>query len=218
MEHQGPRSVGAAPAGGLRICDAHQHLWSYPDSLYLAEQLQQDVGALPVVATIAVEAWPRNLRDGGGLRQPWEETARAVAEGRGNPGRTRIAAGIVGYADLGQGAAVEAVLEAHLRAGQGRLRGIRPSGDSDLADRHFLEGCAAVAQRGLSLDLSARGERMRGAAEVAARHPHTPVILNHLGLTPAFPPPQGEQALARCHRWEPWARLIDEVAAAAVAH
>ena len=38
---------------------------------------------------------------------------------------TKVCAGIVGHADLRLGARVQEVLEAHIRAGGGRFRGIR---------------------------------------------------------------------------------------------
>ena len=43
----------------------------------------------------------------------------------GDYGKTRVCAGIVGYADLTLGASVEKVLEAMVAAGGGRFRGIR---------------------------------------------------------------------------------------------
>ena len=45
----------------------------------------------------------------------------------GGYGPTRVAAGIVGFADLTLGDRVEPVLEAHVRAGGGRFRGVRHS-------------------------------------------------------------------------------------------
>ena len=42
-------------------------------------------------------------------------------------GPTRVAAGIVGFADLTLGDRVEPVLEAHMRASGGRFRGVRHS-------------------------------------------------------------------------------------------
>src|SRR2546427_13093536 len=42
-------------------------------------------------------------------------------------GPTRVAAGIVGFADLTLGDRVEPVLETQIRAGGGRFRGVRPS-------------------------------------------------------------------------------------------
>ena len=49
----------------------------------------------------------------------------AAMSASGGYGKTRVCAGIVGYADLALGAAVEKVLEAQITAGGGRFRGIR---------------------------------------------------------------------------------------------
>ena len=83
-------------------------------------------------------------------------------------GPTRVAAGIVGFADLTLGDRVEPVLEAHLRAGGGRFRGVRhsaawdasdvigntspPSGPGLMARAEFREGLARLTALGLSLD------------------------------------------------------------------
>lgn len=194
----------------LRICDPHQHLWEYPGNVYLGRELLEDIGGHNVVATVAVEAWPRNVRDHGGLVEPWQETARAVAESRHNSGRTVIAAGIVGYADLMQGRAVESVIEAHIQAGEGRLRGVRAAADSPLADESFLEGCSVAARYGLSIDLVARDEELRALVGLADRFPDTPVIINHLGLRPVWPPsPAGTNT---AHDFAAWASVIAEIA------
>ncbi len=49
----------------------------------------------------------------------------AAMSASGEFGPTRVAAGIVGYADLGLGGAVREVLEAEIAAGGGRFRGVR---------------------------------------------------------------------------------------------
>ena len=49
----------------------------------------------------------------------------AAMSASGGYGDTRVAAGIVGLADLCLGAAVREVLEAHIGAARGRFRGIR---------------------------------------------------------------------------------------------
>src|SRR3989442_15771440 len=49
----------------------------------------------------------------------------AAMSASGLYGATRVAAGIVGFADLTLGDRVEAVLEAQRRAGGGRFRGLR---------------------------------------------------------------------------------------------
>jgi L-fuconolactonase len=83
-------------------------------------------------------------------------------------GKTKVAAGIVGNADLTLGSRVEPVLAALLRAGGDRFRGIRyiTAWDADtslnnpsypvppglLADKTFREGFAVLGCLGLSFD------------------------------------------------------------------
>ena len=62
----------------------------------------------------------------------------------GRYGPTRVAAGIVGFADLTLGDRVEPVLEAHVRAGGGRFRGVRHSAAWDASE---VIGNSAVAAR-----------------------------------------------------------------------
>lgn len=193
----------------LPIIDPHQHLWVYPDSVYLGGELLADIGGHNVVQTVAVEAWPRNVRDHGGLDEPWQETARAVAESARNPGRTLIAAGIVGYADLRESQDVERALEAHLRAAEGRFSGIRGAWDSDPSDERYWEGCAIIARHGLSIDVVAGGRRMLDLVPLAARFPDTPLIINHLGMPPRW---LGEQGTWGGHDVEAWKEVITRIA------
>src|SRR5258708_21333588 len=85
-------------------------------------------------------------------------------------GKTRVAAGIVGQADMMLGSRVEPVLTALMRAGGDRFRGIRHgvSWEAEvaalrpsptiragmLADKKFREGLAVVDRLGLSYDVS----------------------------------------------------------------
>jgi hypothetical protein len=84
-----------------------------------------------VVATVFLQC-PAMYRAGGPEElRPVGETefvAGIAAMGdSGGYGAARVAAGIVGYADLTLGERVEAVLEAKIRAGGGRFRGVRHS-------------------------------------------------------------------------------------------
>src|SRR6202030_927718 len=92
----------------------------------------------------------------------------AAMAASGTYGKTQVCAGIVGYADLTLGSAVEKVLEAMIVAGGGRFRGIRfitasppdqaawgamgtrPEGL--LSDNGGRAGSARLAPLGLSFD------------------------------------------------------------------
>src|SRR5947208_13653737 len=114
-------------------------------------------------------------RDGGPeeMRPVGEvEFANGVAAmcGSGVFGKTRVAAGIVGHADMMLGSRVEPVLNALMRAAGDRFRGIRhgvaweadaatlrpnPNTRAEmLADKKFREGIARVGRPGLSCDAS----------------------------------------------------------------
>ena len=94
----------------------------------------------------------------------------AAMSASGNYGKTRVAAGIVGAADLTLGDRVEPVLLAQLRAAGGRFRGVRHSAGYD-ADP-VIGNSGAAMQPGL---YRARGfPRRSGAAERTRARASTP--------------------------------------------
>ena len=90
-----------------------------------------------MVSTVAIECRYGYRQDGPELMKPVGETEFLESIGaesaRDRAIKTRIAAAIVGYADLALGERVAAVLEAHLAASPGRFRGIRRSTTWDAA-------------------------------------------------------------------------------------
>src|SRR5204862_3701443 len=115
----------------LPIVDPHHHLVDRPETgRYLLPELVADLGSgHNMTATVYLE-WLSMYRATGvaELRPVGEiEFAHGVAAmaASGTYGKTQVCAGIVGYADLTLGAAVEKVLEAMIAAGGGRFRGIR---------------------------------------------------------------------------------------------
>ena len=114
----------------LPIVDPHHHLWVRPGWRYMLDDFLADTGTgHNIVATVFVEAGSM-YRDSGPIEmRPVGETefvnGMAAICASGYCGKTRVAAGIVGYADLRLGSRVEPVLAALLRAGGDRFRGIR---------------------------------------------------------------------------------------------
>src|ERR1700681_1845106 len=115
----------------LPIVDPHHHLVDRENTgRYLLPDLLADTGSgHNITATVYLE-WLSMYRAGGPpeLRPVGEvEYANGVAAmaASGIYGKTKICAGIVGYADLALGARVEPVLEAMIMAGGGRVRGVR---------------------------------------------------------------------------------------------
>ena len=126
----------------------------------------------------------------------------AAMSDSGGYGPTRVAAGIVGFADLTLGERVEAVLEAQIRAGGGRFRGVRHSGNWD-ADpiigngapgpdiyrrADFRAGLARLSALGLSLDAwvfsYATGRRDRPGARLSWHEHHHGPRRRRAGLRP----------------------------------
>jgi len=140
-------------------------------------------------------------------------------------GKTRVCAGIVGHADLALGGRVEPILEAHIRAGGDRLRGIRhiTTWDADasvrnpayspprglLADVSFRQGFAVLARLRLSFDAWLFHPQIDELADLARAFPDAMIVLNHVGG------PIGIGAYSGKHKEEfpLWTKSIRELAA-----
>jgi L-fuconolactonase len=192
----------------LPIVDAHHHLWDRPEIKYLLPDLVADMATgHNIVATIYLEATAMYRPDGPDHLKPVGETefARAVAaqsEG-GGYGPTRVCAGIVGFADLMLGAAVEEVLHAHITAGRGNFRGVRGQAHWDasgltigtrrpiqgmMLDATFRAGFAKLSPLGLSYDAWQFHPQLGELADLARAFPETTIIVNHVGAPLAIGP------------------------------
>src|SRR5262245_18913770 len=113
----------------LPIIDAHHHLWpdESPIASYPVEEfLRQDVlTGHNIVATVFAECMAAYHADGDEALRPVRETEFVVSTCPLSPGRTQIAAGIIGWADLRTPAHAALALDAHIEAGQGRFSGVR---------------------------------------------------------------------------------------------
>jgi len=121
----------------------------------------------------------------------------AAMSASGRYGECRIAAGIVGHADLRLGEQVGPILEAQIAAGNGRLRGIRaptayaevsvfgrasdPAVKGLMADSRFRRGVALLERYALTLDVWCFHTQLGELAQLAAACPSTVIILDHLG-------------------------------------
>ena len=187
---------------GRPIVDPHHHLWDMPHHRYLLPELLADTGSgHNVVATVFVDCMAFYRADGPDELKPVGETefangvAAMAASGRFGP--TRACAGIVSHADLTRGAAVRAVLEAQIAAGNGRFRGIRHAGGWDaspqILDSHtkpppglygearFREGFAQLAPLGLSFEAWQYHPQLADVTALAQAFPDTAIVLNHCG-------------------------------------
>jgi L-fuconolactonase len=154
----------------------------------------------------------------------------AAMSASGRYGNTRVCAGIVGYADLALGAAVEKVLEAQIAAGGGRFRGIRfitathpdqaawgsmvtrPEGM--LADRKVREGFARLAPLGLGFDAWMYHTQLGELVDLARAFPETSIVLDHVGGAIGL----GRYAGRRDEVFAEWSARIRELAACPNVH
>jgi predicted TIM-barrel fold metal-dependent hydrolase len=188
------------------ICDPHHHLWDQVTGRvaprYLFDEILEDVRAgHNVVSTVFIECGAMYRRDAAEARRPVGETefvnGIAAMSASGLYGPARIAAGIVGTANLRLGKAVEEVLDAQIAAGGGRFRGIRRSAawDADEAvPKHrtspppglfgqadFRAGFAELAPRGLTFEAWCYHRQIPDVTALARAFPDTTIILNHFG-------------------------------------
>jgi predicted TIM-barrel fold metal-dependent hydrolase len=199
----------------LPIIDPHHHLWDHPNSRYLLDEILGDTGTgHRVIATVFVECLSMYRAEGSKSLQPVGETefvnGIAAQSASGRYGDTRIAAGIVSFADLTLGAAVEEVLQAHIAAAPARFRGIRHAGgfDPDPAIRNshthptadlyqsarFREGFAKLRNLNLSFEAWQYHPQMSHVTELARAFPDTVIILNHFGGPLGIGPYQDRRA------------------------
>ena len=232
----------------LTIVDPHHHLWDrralvatlpppqHPfetivrtSPRYLLDELLADLNrGHNVIATVYVECGSMYRADGPAELACVGETefvnGVAAMSASGTFGPARACAGIVGGADLTAGAAVRAVLEAHIAAGGGRFRGVRQSASWDAdpnvlgplvrapegryRDRAFREGFAQLAPLGLSFDAWMLEPQLGDLVELARAFPATTIVLDHVGT------PLGIAAYAgrREARFATWRTRIGELA------
>lgn len=203
---QGPQTLDLLPEAVIEpaqpIIDAHHHLYEREHLRYLLPEFTADLcSGHNVRATVFVQALSMYRPDGPASLRPVGETefARKIAREAAVDHRlnARLCDAIVGYADLMLGDAVREVLEAHLEAGDGHLRGIRHivAWDSDasllnpayptlpgmLASDRFRAGFAQLGRLGLSFDAWLFFHQLDELADLARDFPDTRIILNHCG-------------------------------------
>ena len=196
----------------LPIIDTHHHLWVRGDHRYLLEDLLVDLNSgHNVVATVFLQCHSMYRADGPKEMRPIGETefvnGIAAMSASGMFGATRVAAGIVGYADLAMGDRVEAVLEAHIRAGGGRFRGVRDSGNWDAdpiigngaSEPHrylrpeFRVGLNRLTAMGLSLDAWVFHTQLAEVVDLARACPDANMIMGHCGGPLGYGPYAGKR-------------------------
>ena len=190
----------------LPIVDPHHHLVERPETgRYLLPELLADTDSgHNIVATVYLE-WLSMYRAGGPAEMKpvgeieFANGVAAMAES-GAYGKTRVCAGIVGYADLSLGGAVEKVLQAEIEAGggpKGRFKGIRYISATDpdqaawgspvlrppgmLLQPKVREGFAKLAPLGLVFDSFMFHPQIGDLIDLARAFPETSIVLDHVG-------------------------------------
>lgn len=203
----------------LRVIDPHIHVWDLSTGLYpgletpstnfggdnapiarsylLDEFLAEAGEAVEILGAVHVEAFPTD---------PVAETRtlQAVAD------QAPMPIVVVGNADLSS-PEIDAVLEGHLA--HPAFRGIRQVlnrhadplynyvGRDFMDDPAWRRGFARLGAFGLSFDLQLYPGQMRQAADLAAEHPGTPIILNHAGMW-------ADRHLAGWREWRDGLRML----------
>jgi predicted TIM-barrel fold metal-dependent hydrolase len=197
----------------LPIIDPHHHLWMRPGHRYLLEEFLADAqSGHNIVATVFEECHSMYRASGPEALRSVGETefvagVAAMSES-GTFGSTRVAAGIVGAADLMLGDRVEPVLEAHLAASGGRFRGVRHSSgwDADavignsagvsgphvLKQPNFRAGLSRLTALGLSFDAWLYHPQLADIIDLAGAFPDATIILCHVGGPLGYGPYAGK--------------------------
>lgn len=225
----------------LAIVDPHHHLMDFPNAppasatrripahYLLAQFLADAQSGHNVRATVIVGGEGFARADGPERLRVVGDTefanGAAAQSASGKYGSVRVGAGLVGQADLTQGAAVREVLQAHIQAGGQRFRGIRhmtvwsddpalaPPGvmaAKDLAfHRDFRQGFAQLAPLDLSFDAWCYYTQLDGISALAKAFPRTTIIMNHCGG------PLGSASFAahRQEAYDAWAAAVKALAA-----
>lgn len=211
---------------GRPIVDPHHHLWDWPTSTYLLENLWADTGSgHNVTKTVFVECRSSYRDDGPAHLKPIGETefVEAIAS-ESREGDGAEIAGIVAHADLRR-PELDEVLDAHEEASKGLFRGIRHAGARDpdpdalsipgrapeglYASDEFRKGVARLGERGYTFDTWHYHHQNLGFRDLAAAVPGTTMILDHFGT----PLGVGTYANKREEIYEQWRDDIVAIAA-----
>jgi L-fuconolactonase len=188
----------------IPIVDAHHHLYGQlgDERYYRMRDLVEDLQTgHRIIGTVYVEGYQAGWRETGPVAlRPVGEVDRIVAltpSAQTLPhGPCQVAAGVVAHADLRLGDAVAEVLDAHLAAGQGRLRGIRHITAWDggtvgsqivhlparhlMADAGFRRGLAQLQRRGLSWDVWVYHHQLGELRALVDAFPDLTIVVDHV--------------------------------------
>jgi L-fuconolactonase len=210
----------------LPIIDSHHHLWELAPGYLLNDLLADLDTGHNIVGTVYMQCRYAYRPDGPDALRPVGETefAVSVAEEAARRGSKQgICAGIVGCADLTLGDTLDDVLDAHLRHGGGRFRGIRhivarhgeflanllpPPPLHLLDDPRFRDGARRLTHFGLSFDAWLYHTQIDELTAFARACPSLPIALNHLGGPLGIGPYRGRTE----QMFHEWIAALDRLA------
>ena len=205
----------------LPICDPHHHLWDYPNSRYLLDEILEDIDSgHNITSTIFVECMSEYRNDSPNSLAPVGETEfvqEIAAYNNKVKNNIRIAAGIVSFADLLLGNSVKEVLEAHIEASPKRFKGIRHACGWDKSDlirnshtkppaslylnKNFRKGFAQLTAYGLTFDAWLYHTQHEELISLARAFPEQTIILDHVGGPLGIGPYKGKRGEI-LHLWK----------------
>ena len=214
----------------LEIIDPHHHLWDFMEYPYQLKEFLADTGSgHKVISTVFLECTTCFRAEGPEEMRPLGEVEYvngiAALSASGAYGPTRVAAGIVGLAELRLGGGVEAVLQAQINAGGGRFKGIRYVGSWDdkeptihnghtkptrhmyRDDARFQEGFAVLGKLSLTFDAWCYHHTIPDVIALARKFPDQPIVLDHCG----GPLGAGYYASRRDEVFAAWSESIREL-------
>ena len=190
----------------LPIIDSHHHLWDFKagrvNPRYFLDEILEDMNSgHNIVASVFIECAAMFREDGPEEEKPLGETefvnGIAAMSASGLYGKTRIAAGIVGTANLELGKPVADILEKHIELSGGRFKGIRVGATWDvspdiinhrteprqciLLGEKFREGFAQLAKYDLSFEAWCYHPQIPDVTDLARKHPNNQIVLDHFG-------------------------------------
>ena len=188
----------------LEIIDPHHHLWDFPEHSYMLREILADTGSgHKIHSTVFMECTACYRADGPEALRPVGEVefvnGIAAMSASGAYGPTRVAAGIIGFAELTLGARVEEALQMSIAVGGGRYRGIRyvasfEDKEPSIHNGHtnppqhlyrdhakFHEGFAVLGKLGLVFDAWCYHPQLQDVIALARKFPSQPIVMDHCG-------------------------------------
>jgi len=213
----------------LPIIDPHHHLWDDDRGPYMLPQILGDIGGgHNVRATVFIECRTHYRAGATDAERPLGEVefvnGIAAMSASGGYGPTRVAAAIVGHADLRLGERVRDVLEQQIALTGGRMKGIRWSFpyDSSEVGKHvsryvepeitrnatWRQGYQMLGKLGLTYEGWCYHPQLPELTALARAFPDVTIILNHVGGCLGV----GPYATRRAEEFQRWKRSIVELA------